>query len=141
MIDFKYYLSREWRIGEYECWAFVCDYYKRELGIDLPLINLGIDSSDAVNDAFNQADNVRVMFERVEKPEHNCIVEMGIKRITHVGVYLDTPDGPMVLHCRRKTGGLCQPIKEVQRTITLFSFNRLVTNAPNNLLAKPTQTL
>lgn len=125
MIDYGYYLSREWVLGEYECWAFVCDYYKRELGIELPLINLGSVDPNSVVGALAGAGDVRELFEEIDTPDHNCVLEMGIKRPTHVGVYLKTSDGDMILHCRRKTGGLCQPVKEITRALTIFSCYRL----------------
>ncbi len=125
MIDYAYYLSRDWVLGEYECWAFVCDYYERELGVKLPLINLGVMDSSDVNQAFESHTDVRYMFEEIDSLEHNCVIELGIKRATHVGVYLETKDGPRVLHCRRRTGGLCQPLNEITKALTIFSINRL----------------
>ena len=57
--------------------------------------------------------------------EHGCVLEMGRRRVTHVGVWVDTPDGPKILHCRKASGGLCQDPDEVRETLTIFSYNRL----------------
>lgn len=123
-MDILYYLSRDWVLGEYECWSFICDFYRREFNVELPDINLGTVDPRKVCSALSDAPE-RSMFEKIDNPEHGCVIEMGRRRVTHVGVWVDTPDGQKILHCRKASGGLCQDPEEVRETLTIFSYNRL----------------
>ncbi len=111
-MNYLYYLNKPWVLGHYECWAMVCDFYKTELDIELPLINLGTTSPTARRKAL--ADNeVYPLFSRKLKPKHGDVVamceKMDVKKIfSHVGVYLDTPDGNKIMHSSKSHGTLIQ---------------------------------
>lgn len=120
-MDLLHYLAKGWTLGEYECWALVVEVYGRELGIELPRANLGSVDPKAVRKAF--ADNsAHDLFEQLAGPRHFAVVTMGKTWLSHVGIYLETADGPRILHNRQASGVLCQSPDDVAETINILGY-------------------
>jgi hypothetical protein len=124
VIDVTHYLKRDWVLGEYECWALVVEVYQRELNVSLPRANLGTTEPKSVRREFanHHANN---LFEQIPEPKHLSVVAMGKRWLSHVGVYLDTNDGPRILHNRRVCGVLCQHPNDVKRDITILGYYQI----------------
>jgi hypothetical protein len=83
------------------------------LGIDLPLHDIDPTSIRAIISEL-KASPIRSRFHRIDAPMHLCVVEMRLSDLSvHVGVYLDTEDGPRVLHCREGSGTVCEPLNTI----------------------------
>lgn len=92
------YLGRTWT-PEYDCWALVREIYSDELGIDLPYTGI---AAESVRASLRKIANhpIRQSFEKCA-PEHLAAAEFRRGHgdmAHHIGVYIDTPDGPKVLH-------------------------------------------
>lgn len=120
-MDLLHYLAKDWILGEYECWALVVEVYRRELGVELPLVNLGSTEPKAVRQAFAGA-SAHDLFQRLDGPQPFAVVAMGKKWLSHVGVYLETADGPRILHNRQANGVLCQPPEQVADAIPILGY-------------------
>jgi len=115
------YLGKPWVLGEYECWTMVVDFYNKELAIDLPVINLEVLNVFSIRKAFEQ-NQVQPLFTKIESPVDNCVVVMGRRWQSHVGVYIETTDGPRILHNRQYSGVLCQPITDITKDLDIFGY-------------------
>lgn len=102
------YLGRPWVPGEYDCWALVREIYEQELSIVLPTVTVDAANVRAVLNEIASTP-VRGLFDPVPEPQHLAVVEMRqCGHPSHVGVYLETSDGPRILHNRRGAGVVCE---------------------------------
>lgn len=107
----------------YDCWTLVRDVYGVELGIDLPLHDIDPASVRSVIAELRDSP-IRSRFQRIDRPLHLCVVEMRRHdHSLHVGVYLETPDGPRVLHCREGSGTVCEPLNTIPFDLRFWQHN------------------
>lgn len=108
------WLGREYIVGEYDCWHFLRDFYKHEMRIDLPAVGIDPTNARAVIREF-RASTIRTLFGRVVNPMTFDAVEITIGQFpSHCGIYLDTEDGPRILHNRQGLGVVCQEPKQLR---------------------------
>jgi cell wall-associated NlpC family hydrolase len=121
------YIGRPWRAGargpnSFDCWGLVWYIYKTHLGVDLPNFR-GLDPvsdpllcAKKINDQAHGPD-----WSPLPKPEDMCVVAMGIRYLTHVGLYLAVDNG-LILHCTYRQ----QVVAESPRQIAVaFRFGRM----------------
>lgn len=115
--------ARPYIEGEYDCWSLVREVYQRELGVDLPVVAVASYDLRALLEEFSSTP-IRALFRCIPEPEHLCAVEM-INRRTgmHVGVYLETVDGPRVLHNVKGSGVVCEPLETINRSMVFWKLN------------------
>lgn len=123
-MDLMYYLKKPWVLGEYECWAMVCDYYKAELGVDLPLINIGTTDLFVKRRTFMKNSAYR-FFDKFDSPKNNDVVAMcnrddKKRRFIHVGVYVEADFGVRVMHSTKSAGTLIQKPEELDCGIICY---------------------
>ncbi len=107
------YLGRPWQPVVFDCWGLVREVYRQELAIHLPAIPVDAPDFAATAHAFAHRPERRI-FQVIEEPQPFCLAGMGRgKRLCHVGLYLDTPDGPRILHNERYSGVLCQRLEDL----------------------------
>jgi cell wall-associated NlpC family hydrolase len=115
--------AHEYVAGVYDCWSLVRDVYRRELGIELPVVTVTAYDLRTILAEFASTP-IKSLFERISHPEHLCVVEMANRRTgMHVGVYLDTPDGARVLHNIAGSGVVCEPLDTVNRTLVFWRYH------------------
>lgn len=107
MIDLDDLLGKPWKRGArgpdaYDCWGLVWEVQRR-FGRSLPTVDDPPTSLMGVAKLFRDTD-IRDLLQKVERPEHGCIVEMShSSRPYHVGVYLDVDRGG-IIHSLGKLG-------------------------------------
>ena len=89
------------------------EVYLHELGIDLPIHDIDAANVRQVMSTLKQSP-IRTRFHRLDTPRNLCVAEMRHHdHSVHVGIYLDTEDGPRILHCRQGSGTVCEPLHTV----------------------------
>lgn len=101
----------------YDCWGFMRKLYLDFLGVYvLPhsecRVSDALTNGPSINKAIFSSEDCP--WEEVSQPEDWCAVAMGKgKRLfTHVGVYREL-DGGIVLHCRKGSGSIAQPVNQI----------------------------
>ncbi len=108
------YVGRPWVRGEYDCWSLVRDVYADCYGIDIP--NAPIDAGDLRQVIKTlESSAIRSQFHRVKNPVDGCLAEMGERHPVHIGIYIETPDGPFIMHNHAASGVVCE--KEPQTPV------------------------
>ncbi len=119
------YLDRTWVSGFYDCWSFVREVYKTEIGVDLPVVCIDAEDLRLVVREFS-ANCARGRFSKVKVPEHLDVVLMGRnERAFHCGLYLKFPNEDRIIHNTKLSGVLCQTPRDLGRTIEILSYYRL----------------
>ena len=87
--EIKPLLNREYRFGEQDCWTLIVDYYKQELGIDIPKYTFEDDWWEKGIDYYTMFES-SFGFEKVSSPEKNdiIIISMMSEIPNHFGIYL-----------------------------------------------------
>ncbi len=102
------YLGRAWA-PDFDCWALVRAVYADELNIDLPFTGI---APDTLRKSLRLIAKhpIRSKFEQVDAPEHLAVAEFSSPDAHpfHIGLYVVTPDGPMILH-NPKCGVVLEP--------------------------------
>lgn len=113
-LSVREYLGLPWERGEFDCWGLVRLVYACELNITLPLVFVDAGNYRDVVRAF-KGHAVKQYFKKIEQPTNFCVV--GIcegDELSHCGVYLDTNDGPRILHNIKDDGVVCQALSELK---------------------------
>lgn len=105
-MDVDYYLSKHWSL-DYDCWSLVREFYLRELNVQLPEVAVRADDLRECMQICEQS-AVRDLFERIDEPQHGCVVEMGGNQPFHVGICLQVPE-TRILHNLYTAGVVCEP--------------------------------
>lgn len=123
-MDVMQYLGRSWRRGEYDCWEFVRDVYKKELGIELPVVGIDATNYRAVMREFDNS-SIYGLFVREASPKNFDVVGIrtaGRVGVSHVGVYLERSQA--VIHNAQGRGVTVQSISFFHRLGLLEGFYR-----------------
>lgn len=101
---YRRYLGMPFVPLQFDCWSLVRQVYADELNIHLPRVTIDAANMRAVVAEFRGQQNIRRGFCEVHQPEHLAVMEYGRVNACHVGLYVETPNGPKILHCDEGSG-------------------------------------
>ena len=98
------YIGDEWIAGEHDCWAFFARVQRERFGREVPPMQVDATDVLAVARAIRD-DDERSHWQPVDEPREGDAVLLAHARYpSHVGVWVETPQGAGVLHCVRGAG-------------------------------------
>lgn len=119
------YLGKPWVATGFNCFELVREIYQVELGIEIPAAGVDAARADAVGYAFKHHE-LRNAFQKINAPEHLCVVSMReahSKHECHCGVFIDLPNSPSVLHNVRGVGVVLDSVERLSwRNLTISGF-------------------
>lgn len=105
------YIGREFKPIEFNCWGLVREFYRAELGQDIPAVNVNPENYRAIVHAFADSD-IRELFSRVSEPKNYDVVALcRHSAFDHIGIFFDGH----ILHNDNPAGVLLQSIPDMQR--------------------------
>jgi hypothetical protein len=111
------YLFTQWTV-EKNCWWLVRDYYKEQLGIELPLYCVSL--PDVRERIPVIIESLKKDWQPIYEPEINCLVGMGRKsEITHVGIYIAKGK---ILHLIENHTGILESIFSIKTSFKTVNF-------------------
>jgi len=126
------YLGKRWEPGargpdSFDCWGLVYDFYKRYLGVSLPLyLVLPSDLRKVSETAENEIEGD--MWTRVDEPEAFDVVGLGKKSIIHhVGLFLEN-DGGLILHVGNGIPAKAESLNDIKKQYKRIEFYRHACN-------------
>jgi hypothetical protein len=96
--------------------------YADELGVDLPYTGIAPETLFASLRKI-ASHPIRKRFNAVPVPENFAVAEFASPDAHpyHIGVYVETPDGPMILH-NPKGGVVLEPVNQVKSKIKYWVY-------------------
>lgn len=127
------YLNKKWEPcgrgpDTFDCWGLIYDFYKRFLGVPLPLYQVLPSDLRNVSETFSESSGSD-MWQRVSNPEAFDVVGLGRKSIIHhVGLYLEN-DGGMILHVGDGIPAKAETLNEIRKQYKRIEFYRHARNS------------